>query len=64
MIIHQPEHDPATPALRQGERQQIQIQTTQYLNAGGTIECIEAGKHGMSFAYLWSESSNRLLDTR
>ena len=34
MIIHQPEHDPATPSIRQSERVQIHRQVSQWQAQG------------------------------
>jgi hypothetical protein len=60
-VIHRPESDPATPNIRQGERQQIQSQTTQYLEAGGTIESLPAG-FSKRHEVRWSDKDFRLVE--
>ena len=60
-MIHQPERDPATPSIRQSERQQIQIQTIQYLDAGGAITVLPPGL-SKRYEVRWAGKGNILVE--
>ena len=60
-MIHRPEADPASPALRHSERQQIAYQTTQYLNAGNSITVLPPGL-SKRYEVRWSGKGNSLVE--
>jgi len=60
-MIHQPERDPATPALRQSERQQIQVHTMKYLDAGGAITVLPPGLC-KRYEVRWSGKGDILIE--
>jgi hypothetical protein len=60
-MIHRPDSDPATPSIRQGERQQIQIQTRMYLDAGNTITVLPPGL-SKRYEVRWSGKGNSLVE--
>jgi hypothetical protein len=62
-MIHQPERDPATPNIRQSERQQIAYQTIQYLDAGNSITTLPSCK-ASPLLFRWSEKAKMLVDAR
>ena len=60
-MIHQPESDPATPSIRQSERQQIHRQVTQYLDAGNAITVLPPGL-SKRYEVRYSEADFRLVE--
>jgi hypothetical protein len=60
-MIHRPESDPATPSIRQGERVQIQVQTTRYQDAGGAITVLPPGLC-KRYEVRWSDKDFRLVE--
>ena len=60
-MIHQPERDPATPSIRQSERQQIAYQTIQYLDAGNAITVLPSGL-SKRYEVRWSGKGNSLVE--
>jgi hypothetical protein len=60
-MIHQPESDPATPALRQGERVQIHRQVNTWLAAGNTITVLPPCL-SKRYEVRYSEADFRLVE--
>ena len=60
-MIHQPESDPATPALRHSERVQIAYQVDAWLAEGNRITTLPPGL-SKRYEVRWSGKGNSLVE--